>query len=101
MTSLPRRVARLARRGVARVLRLAGPGVRARWPVAEVAAAGGARLTFLCRSDLELMRARTFATKEEGTVEWIRSSVRPGQVFCDVGANIGLYSLLAAHHAGP
>jgi FkbM family methyltransferase len=22
-------------------------------------------------------------------------------VFCDVGANIGLYSLLAAHHAGP
>jgi FkbM family methyltransferase len=50
---------------------------------------------------MELMRARTFATKEEGTVEWIRSSVRPGQVFCDIGANIGLYSLLAAQFAGP
>lgn len=34
--------------------------------------------------------------KEPMTAAWIRSELRPGDVFFDVGANIGPYSLLAA-----
>lgn len=39
-------------------------------------------------------RVETIYTKEPDTVEWIRS-MTPGQVFYDVGANIGLYTMLA------
>lgn len=40
-------------------------------------------------------RVQTIYTKEPDTVEWIRS-MHAGEVFYDVGANIGLYTLLAA-----
>ena len=40
-------------------------------------------------------RIQTIYTKEPDTVTWIRS-MKPGEVFYDVGANIGLYTLLAA-----
>lgn len=33
--------------------------------------------------------------KEPGTVEWIEKWFRPGDVFYDIGANIGAYSLVA------
>jgi FkbM family methyltransferase len=35
--------------------------------------------------------------KEPWTVRWIEASVKPGDVLYDVGANVGAYSLLAAH----
>jgi len=38
--------------------------------------------------------------KEAGTITWLRQYVRPGDVFLDVGANIGLYSLVAASLVG-
>jgi FkbM family methyltransferase len=38
--------------------------------------------------------------KETGTVAWIRRAVKEGDVFCDVGANVGMYSLLAAMRVG-
>ena len=41
-------------------------------------------------------RAETYATKEPETIEWLRDNLRDGDVFYDVGANIGLYSLYAA-----
>jgi hypothetical protein len=41
-------------------------------------------------------RAETYATKEPETIEWLRGNLRDGDVFYDVGANIGLYSLYAA-----
>jgi FkbM family methyltransferase len=41
-------------------------------------------------------RANTYATKEPETIEWLRENLRDGDVFYDVGANIGLYSLYAA-----
>ena len=41
-------------------------------------------------------RADTYATKEPETIEWLRENLREGDVFYDVGANIGLYSLYAA-----
>lgn len=37
--------------------------------------------------------------KEPGTVEWIESNVRPGDVFYDVGANVGSYAMIAAVQA--
>lgn len=42
-----------------------------------------------------LYRAQTIYTKEPETVEWI-TKASPSQVFYDVGANIGIYSILAA-----
>ena len=33
--------------------------------------------------------------KEPGTVEWIEGWFRPGDVFYDIGANVGAYSLVA------
>jgi FkbM family methyltransferase len=48
----------------------------------------------------ELNRATNALHNEPGTLRWIRSAVRPGDVFYDVGANIGLFALLAAHRAG-
>src|SRR5690348_17425764 len=36
------------------------------------------------------------AEKEPFTVEWLERSLEPGQVFYDIGANVGAYSLIAA-----
>jgi len=55
---------------------------------------------FRCETPVELWRARTLMTKEAGTVEWIAAQVRPGDVFYDIGANIGLYTLLAGKRVG-
>lgn len=33
--------------------------------------------------------------RSPGTIAWIKAEARPGDVFYDIGANIGLYSLLA------
>jgi FkbM family methyltransferase len=40
------------------------------------------------------------AEKEPFTVEWIEKSVEAGDVFYDVGANVGAYSLIAAKATG-
>lgn len=55
---------------------------------------------FLCQDDLEVWRAETLFTKEPATVEWLQQ-LQPGEVFYDVGANIGCYTLLAASRVGP
>ncbi len=39
-------------------------------------------------------------TKEPETVAWIEASVRPGNIFYDIGANVGAYALVAAHVMG-
>lgn len=36
------------------------------------------------------------AEKEPFTVEWIEKFIKPGDVFYDIGANVGAYSLIAA-----
>jgi FkbM family methyltransferase len=55
---------------------------------------------FRCENLAELKRASTLLSKEQGTVEWIASEVKPGDVFYDVGANVGIYTLLAARRVG-
>jgi FkbM family methyltransferase len=61
---------------------------------------GAESYAFFCENSLEQWRARTLLTKEAGTVDWIKTHVKPGQVFLDVGANIGLYTVLAATRVG-
>lgn len=38
--------------------------------------------------------------KEPFTVDWIERSVKPGDVFYDIGANVGAYALIAAKATG-
>lgn len=53
------------------------------------------------RLDSMMAFRRTSACrKEPETVEWIESRLRAGDVFYDIGANVGAYSLLAATLAG-
>lgn len=49
-------------------------------------------------SQIEQFRADTYGSKEPETLEWIQRYFRNGDVFYDVGANIGLYSLFSAKH---
>jgi len=50
---------------------------------------------FACTSRLEVFRAKTLFIKEEGTCAFIQDELRPDDVFYDIGANIGIYSILA------
>ena len=52
-------------------------------------------IIFYCLDDLPLWRARTLLTKEPETIEWIDQFL-PGDVYWDIGANIGIYALYAA-----
>src|SRR5688572_7296727 len=61
---------------------------------------GSESLSFRCEASGEVGRAETLFVKEEGTVRWIRTHVKPGDVFYDIGANIGIYTLLAARRVG-
>jgi FkbM family methyltransferase len=56
-------------------------------------------LKFVCGSEAELWRARTLFTKEPGTIQWLQQ-LRSGDVFYDIGANVGCYTLLAARLVG-
>jgi len=58
-------------------------------------------LKFYCDTEIERWRVETAFTKEEGTVAWLRDSLKPGQCFADVGANIGIYTMMAAELVGP
>lgn len=49
----------------------------------------------IIETEMERYRYDTWATKEPETIAWI-DSFRPGSVFFDIGANIGIYSLYCA-----
>jgi FkbM family methyltransferase len=48
-----------------------------------------------CENDLERYRSDSLFTKEPESVFWIDDCFREGEVFYDVGANIGIYTLFA------
>ena len=56
---------------------------------------------FRCEAVREFNRCLKLFSKEPGTFAWISSEVKPGQVFYDIGANIGVYTILAARQAMP
>lgn len=55
----------------------------------------GRRLRYLTPNALAAGRARTLFQKEPVTIEWIRAFER-GTTLLDIGANVGMYSILAA-----
>lgn len=57
---------------------------------------GGAAFRMLVSNEWERFRVETVATKEPETVEWILENFRAGDTLFDIGANIGIYSILAA-----
>ena len=63
--------------------------------------AGEQAYRFRCTGMLELSRSMSLFTKESGTCAWILEEVQAGDVFYDIGANIGLYTVLAGRQVGP
>jgi FkbM family methyltransferase len=57
---------------------------------------GGATFRMLVSNEWERFRVETVATKEPETVDWILENFRAGDTLFDIGANIGIYSILAA-----
>lgn len=57
-------------------------------------------LRFQCTNAQTLRRACTFYIKEAGTVAWLDRTLQPGDVFLDVGANVGIYTLYGAQRVG-
>jgi len=57
----------------------------------------GLRVKFVVHTWYEYHnRARGSYSGEPDMVDWLKTSLRPGDVFWDIGANVGAYSLLAA-----
>lgn len=56
----------------------------------------GLVLRFRCESSYERYRVATLSAKEPETLSWLDRQLRRGDVFYDVGANIGAYTLYAA-----
>ncbi len=57
-------------------------------------------LKFDAQEPRPLSRAITILTKEPDTIHWINEFVQPGDVFYDIGANIGVFSLYSAKKRG-
>ena len=56
------------------------------------------KMIFTVPNYLSLYRCETFATKEPDTLSWIEQ-MSEGEVFWDIGANVGLYSIYAAKYS--
>jgi FkbM family methyltransferase len=55
---------------------------------------------FVCSSLHSYQRAKDLLGKEPNTIAWLRKNLRLGDVFLDIGANIGTFSIFAAKHIG-
>jgi hypothetical protein len=53
---------------------------------------GGELIKAEAASPIELHRLHRYQTREPDTLRWISEYVKPGQVFYDIGANVGLFS---------
>ena len=56
----------------------------------------GVRFTLSCDNWITQERWASFSKREPETLDWIDSSVKEGDLFFDIGANIGGFSLYAA-----
>jgi FkbM family methyltransferase len=56
---------------------------------------------FRCETQIEASRPMGLWIKEEGTMRWLDDELHAGDVFMDIGANIGIYTIAAAHRVGP
>jgi FkbM family methyltransferase len=58
----------------------------------------GLQYRFVADSLHSYQRARSHLSKEPETIRWLRQNLRPADVFLDIGANIGTFSIFAAKH---
>lgn len=56
----------------------------------------GLEITVHAESEVERLRVRSIETKEPETLAWIERFFKPNDIFYDIGANIGIFSLFAA-----
>lgn len=63
----------------------------------EVLPVGDGRLKYTSASNLERYRIESIFEKEPETIAWIDGWTLKAPVFWDIGANIGIFSLYAAH----
>lgn len=56
---------------------------------------------FDCSSVQELKRAAGLLDHEAGTYAWLKDSIRSGDIVYDIGANIGLYTIVSGRRVGP
>src|SRR5690348_15511421 len=69
-----------------------------KWVAAEIF--GGKRLIWLDLMDDYVSRGCLFDAYESIETELVRKHLKPGQVFLDIGANIGWFTLLASMIVG-
>jgi len=55
---------------------------------------------YMIESDTYITDAIYHGTYEPKTIDWIKKNVKPGQVFVDIGANVGIYTILASKLVG-
>lgn len=55
---------------------------------------------FICHSVKEENRARRLLEKEKGTIAWLEKDLKSDDVFYDIGANIGSYTIFAGYRLG-
>jgi FkbM family methyltransferase len=55
---------------------------------------------FRCETQVEASRPMGLWVKEEGTMRWLDEELHAGDIFLDIGANIGIYTIAAAHRVG-
>ena len=72
-----------------------GVGSRVRFERIQQVGGDGARFKMRVSNPVELWRALTFSTKEPETVRWLTTTLGAGSVLYDVGANVGIFTLLA------
>jgi FkbM family methyltransferase len=60
----------------------------------------GHATNYLCETPMDAYRPLSLWIKEAGTMAWLDAEVRPADVFMDIGANIGIYSIAAALRMG-
>lgn len=63
--------------------------------------ARGLKFTLQCDNWITYYRWQTYNTKEPETLDWIDKWIQDGDIFFDIGANIGVYTIYAAlRHPG-
>jgi FkbM family methyltransferase len=86
--------------------RIRGRGARTRLDLRRLLAKtvtvrhDGHEYSYRCATFDEYMRAHSLFWKEPGTFRLITAELRPGDVFHDIGANMGIYSIPAARRVG-
>ena len=65
----------------------------------EVVADGATEVAYATPNMVTKWRVDSLFTKEPDTIEWIRG-FQPGEVFVDIGANVGMYTIWAAKTRG-